>query len=76
MTEDHRVTSTTERARFAKLGKPLKESETRLCGNSVILLCNAPVAKIPCSMVSGRKLLKGQLIYMNFIFNYFLFLQD
>ncbi|CAD5187729.1 unnamed protein product [Musa acuminata subsp. malaccensis] len=35
MTEDHRVTSTTERARFAKLGKPLKESETRLCGLNI-----------------------------------------
>ncbi|XP_020600075.1 protein phosphatase 2C 70 [Phalaenopsis equestris] len=32
MTEDHRVTSISERTRLDKAGKPLKEGETRLCG--------------------------------------------
>uniref|UniRef100_A0A453M6M8 protein-serine/threonine phosphatase n=1 Tax=Aegilops tauschii subsp. strangulata TaxID=200361 RepID=A0A453M6M8_AEGTS len=32
MTEDHRVVSTTERARIAKLGNPLKDGESRICG--------------------------------------------
>ncbi|WOL08846.1 protein phosphatase 2C 70 isoform X1 [Canna indica] len=32
MTEDHRVTSASERARFVKAGKPLKDGESRLCG--------------------------------------------
>ncbi|KAL0919792.1 hypothetical protein M5K25_011910 [Dendrobium thyrsiflorum] len=32
MTEDHRVTSISERTRLSKAGKPLKEGETRLCG--------------------------------------------
>ncbi|RWW17662.1 hypothetical protein GW17_00018400 [Ensete ventricosum] len=53
MTEDHRVTSTTERARFAKLGKPLKESETRLCVFSVLTGLNI-------SRMLGDKFLKEQ----------------
>ncbi|XP_062187320.1 protein phosphatase 2C 70-like isoform X2 [Phragmites australis] len=32
MTEDHRVASTTERARIARTGKPLKDGEVRLSG--------------------------------------------
>jgi hypothetical protein len=32
MTEDHRVVSTTERERIAKLGPPLKDGESRICG--------------------------------------------
>uniref|UniRef100_A0ACD5XDM1 Uncharacterized protein n=1 Tax=Avena sativa TaxID=4498 RepID=A0ACD5XDM1_AVESA len=32
MTEDHRVVSTTERARIAELGHPLKVGESRICG--------------------------------------------
>ncbi|KAG8098709.1 hypothetical protein GUJ93_ZPchr0013g34737 [Zizania palustris] len=32
MTEDHRVISTTERARIAKSGFPLKDGESRICG--------------------------------------------
>lgn len=32
MTEDHRVISTTERARIAKSGHPLKDGESRICG--------------------------------------------
>lgn len=33
MTEDHRVTSSTERRRIEELGEPLRDGETRLCGN-------------------------------------------
>ncbi|KAK8952293.1 Protein phosphatase 2C 70 [Platanthera zijinensis] len=32
MTEDHRVTSISERTRFNQAGKPLKDGEARLCG--------------------------------------------
>lgn len=32
MTEDHRIVSATERARIAKLGQPLKDGESRICG--------------------------------------------
>lgn len=32
MTEDHRVVSTTERARMANSGQPLKDGESRICG--------------------------------------------
>lgn len=32
MTEDHRITSQTERLRLNKAGEPLKDGETRLCG--------------------------------------------
>ncbi|KAK9137249.1 hypothetical protein Sjap_007843 [Stephania japonica] len=32
MTEDHRITSQTERLRLNELGEPLKDGETRLCG--------------------------------------------
>jgi len=40
MTEDHRVASTTERARIARTGQPLKDGEVRLNGT------------IPCSISS------------------------
>ncbi|KAJ4957299.1 hypothetical protein NE237_014082 [Protea cynaroides] len=32
MTEDHRVTSQSERIRLKQIGEPLKDGETRLCG--------------------------------------------
>ncbi|KAJ4967726.1 hypothetical protein NE237_014427 [Protea cynaroides] len=32
MTEDHRITSQTERIRLKQTGEPLKDGETRLCG--------------------------------------------
>ncbi|KAJ6853092.1 protein phosphatase 2C 70 [Iris pallida] len=32
MTEDHRVVSMSERTRFVKIGMPMKDGETRLCG--------------------------------------------
>ncbi|XP_021660566.1 protein phosphatase 2C 70 isoform X2 [Hevea brasiliensis] len=32
MTEDHRVTSYSERLRISEIGEPLKDGETRLCG--------------------------------------------
>lgn len=32
MTEDHRVVSSTERARIASMGRPLKDGEKRLNG--------------------------------------------
>ncbi|KAJ8766291.1 hypothetical protein K2173_022350 [Erythroxylum novogranatense] len=32
MTEDHRITSYSERLRINEMGEPLKEGETRLCG--------------------------------------------
>lgn len=32
MTEDHRISSYTERLRIQETGEPLKEGETRLCG--------------------------------------------
>ncbi|XP_020101834.1 protein phosphatase 2C 70 isoform X2 [Ananas comosus] len=35
MTEDHRVTSMPERARLAKLGRPLKDGEARLSGLNI-----------------------------------------
>ena len=38
MSEDHRVVSTTERARIAKLGHPLKDGESRICGMSPLLV--------------------------------------
>lgn len=33
MSEDHRVSSYTERLRMEERGEPLKDGETRLCGN-------------------------------------------
>lgn len=33
MTEDHRITSYSERLRIEQAGEPLKDGETRLCGN-------------------------------------------
>jgi protein phosphatase len=33
MTEDHRITSYSERRRIEETGEPLKDGETRLCGN-------------------------------------------
>ncbi|XP_074563770.1 LOW QUALITY PROTEIN: protein phosphatase 2C 70 [Curcuma longa] len=47
MTEDHRVTSPSERARFFNAGKPLKDGESRLCGLNI------------CRML-GDKFLKEQ----------------
>ncbi|XP_010931948.1 protein phosphatase 2C 70 [Elaeis guineensis] len=35
MTEDHRVTSQSERTRLIKAGKPLKDGEGRLCGLNI-----------------------------------------
>ncbi|KAF5736841.1 protein phosphatase 2C 70-like [Tripterygium wilfordii] len=32
MTEDHRITSYSERLRISEIGEPLKDGETRLCG--------------------------------------------
>lgn len=32
MTEDHRITSSSERLRIKEMGEPLKDGETRLCG--------------------------------------------
>lgn len=32
MTEDHRITSYSERLRIEGTGEPLKDGETRLCG--------------------------------------------
>lgn len=32
MTEDHRLTSSSERLRIKETGEPLKDGETRLCG--------------------------------------------
>ncbi|KAI8561353.1 hypothetical protein RHMOL_Rhmol04G0332400 [Rhododendron molle] len=32
MTEDHRITSNSERLRMQEIGEPLKDGETRLCG--------------------------------------------
>lgn len=37
MTEDHRVTSYSERQRIKEIGEPLKDGETRLCGDGRIL---------------------------------------
>lgn len=34
MTEDHRVTSYSERLRIQAIGTPLREGETRICGNN------------------------------------------
>lgn len=33
MTEDHRVSSYSERLRIGEIGEALKDGETRLCGN-------------------------------------------
>ncbi|KAH7299345.1 hypothetical protein KP509_24G006800 [Ceratopteris richardii] len=35
MTEDHRLTSLSERARMLKMGRQLREGETRLCGMNI-----------------------------------------
>ena len=32
MSEDHRITSDSERQRFNEIGEPLKDGDTRLCG--------------------------------------------
>lgn len=37
MTEDHRLTSYTEKQRIREMGDPLKDGETRLCGKSKIM---------------------------------------
>lgn len=36
MTEDHRITSYSERLRIEETGEPLRDGETRLCGNGKI----------------------------------------
>jgi protein phosphatase len=41
MTEDHRVVSTTERARIARMGYSLKDGEKRLNGMVFCLICIA-----------------------------------
>lgn len=35
MTEDHRIISRSERIRLRKIGPPLKDGETRLCGDAL-----------------------------------------
>lgn len=62
MTEDHRVTSATERARFAKIGKPLKDGEARLCGNFLIFFRNASVADTFYFVVWNPNLLVQSLL--------------
>lgn len=37
MTEDHKVTSCSERLRIEGIGEPLKDGETRLCGKCKFL---------------------------------------
>lgn len=39
MTEDHRISSYTERLRIQETGEPLKEGETRLCGKEITSFC-------------------------------------
>lgn len=36
MTEDHRITSISERQRMQATGEPLKDGETRLCGDNLL----------------------------------------
>lgn len=38
MTEDHRITSYSERQRINGRGEPLKDGDTRLCGKQNIIL--------------------------------------
>ncbi|KAA8527570.1 hypothetical protein F0562_034715 [Nyssa sinensis] len=44
MTEDHRITSNSERLRLQETGEPLKDGETRLCGDGKIALSNLSFA--------------------------------
>lgn len=44
MTEDHRITSNSERLRINETGEPLKDGETRLCGRHIIGSINLLIA--------------------------------
>lgn len=44
MTEDHRITSNSERVRINEAGEPLKDGETRLCGRHIIGSINLSIA--------------------------------
>lgn len=45
MTEDHRITSNSERLRMQEIGEPLKDGETRLCGMQTSL---SEIDHLPC----------------------------
>lgn len=46
MTEDHRVTSQSERTRLIRAGKPLKDGEGRLCGIVLVSYHDTCIANI------------------------------
>ncbi|KAD5317848.1 hypothetical protein E3N88_17794 [Mikania micrantha] len=64
MSEDHRISSYTERMRMATAGEPLKDGETRLCGLNLARMLGDKFLKEQDSRFSSEPYI-SQVVYMN-----------
>lgn len=64
MSEDHRISSYTERLRMQAAGEPLKEGETRLCGLNIARMLGDKFPKQQDARFSSEPYI-SQVVYMN-----------
>ncbi|KAJ9700265.1 hypothetical protein PVL29_005875 [Vitis rotundifolia] len=64
MTEDHRVTSYSERQRIKEIGEPLKDGETRLCGLNLARMLGDKYMKEQDSRFSSEPYI-SQVVHIN-----------
>ncbi|KAF5803117.1 putative protein-serine/threonine phosphatase [Helianthus annuus] len=64
MSEDHRISSHTERLRMAAAGEPLKDGETRLCGLNLGRMLGDKFLKQQDARFSSEPYI-SQVVYMN-----------
>ncbi|XP_076935690.1 protein phosphatase 2C 70-like [Bidens hawaiensis] len=64
MSEDHRISSETERLRMAAVGEPLKDGETRLCGLNLARMLGDKFLKQQDGRFSSEPYI-SQVVYMN-----------
>ncbi|WRX21571.1 PPM-type phosphatase-like domain - like 10 [Theobroma cacao] len=64
MTEDHKVTSSSERLRIEGIGEPLKDGETRLCGLNLARVLGDKFVKQEDSRFSSEPYI-SQVVHIN-----------
>ncbi|KAI3786747.1 hypothetical protein L1987_40673 [Smallanthus sonchifolius] len=64
MSEDHRISSYTEKLRMAAAGEPLKDGETRLCGLNLARMLGDKFLKQQDARFSSEPYI-SQVVYMN-----------
>ncbi|KAA8548604.1 hypothetical protein F0562_000288 [Nyssa sinensis] len=64
MTEDHRITSYSERLRLQETGEPLKDGETRLCGLNLARMLGDKFLKQQDARFSSEPYI-SQVVYIN-----------